>query len=73
MLNNWCECCDCKKTSIVKKIKTVRKTFNTAKSLNFNGTNYRGFTTLDLFLDTLIRGFRIICSITKVNNDLVGL
>ena len=28
----------------------------------------RGLTTLDIFLDTYIRGFQIICNITRLNN-----
>jgi len=37
------------------------------KSFNFMGTNYRCLTTIDMLVDTWIRGFQIICNIIEVN------
>jgi len=50
-------------------------TENTVKSFHFAGMLFRGFTTLDMFVDTLIRGFQIIfnTSFTKVNDYFVGI
>ena len=31
------------------------------------GTSFHDLTTLDMFVDTWIRGFHIICNITKIN------
>ena len=44
---------------------------STVKSFNFVCTKSRGLT-LDMFVDTWICGFPIICIITKVNNYHVG-
>ena len=44
----------------------------TVKSLNFMGMKFCGLTTLDMFVDTWICGFQIICNITKVKKYFVG-
>jgi len=36
--------------------------FSTVKSFNFVDTEFFGFMTLDMFMDTCICGFQIICS-----------
>ena len=35
------------------------------------GTKFRGLMTLDMFVDTWIQGFQIICNIIKVKKYLV--
>ena len=37
------------------------------------GIQFRGLTTLDMFVNTWIREFQIICNITKVKNYFVGI
>ena len=37
------------------------------------GRKLRCLTTMDMFMDTLICGFLIICNITKVNKYFVGI
>jgi len=37
------------------------------------GLKFCGLTTLDMFVDTSIPGFQIICNITKVKNYFVGI
>ena len=34
---------------------------------------FSGWMTLDMFVDTWICGFQIICNITKVDNYFVGI
>jgi len=36
-------------------------------------TKFRGWTTLDMFVDTWIRGFKIIGHITKVNKYFIEI
>ena len=53
----------------IKKLSPTKISFdeNTVKSFNFVGTKYCGLTTLGMFMDTLIRGFQIICNIINMN------
>ena len=37
------------------------------------GRKFRGLTTLNMFVDTLIRGFNIKYNTTNVNNYFVGI
>jgi len=46
---------------------------NTVKSFNFMGRKLCGLMTMDMFMDTLICGFQIICNITKVIKYFVGI
>jgi len=43
------------------------------KSFNFMGTKFRGLMTMDMYKDTWIRGFQIICNITKLNEYFVAI
>jgi len=45
----------------------------TVKSFYFVGTKFRGLTTLDMIVDTWIRGFQIICNSFEVNKYFVGI
>jgi len=46
----------------------MRKLWN-----HFIGTQFRGWTTLNMFVDTRVSGFQIICNITNVNKYFVRI
>jgi len=45
----------------------------TVKLFNFVGMRFCGWTIFDMFVDTSVRGFQILCNITKVNNYFVDI
>jgi len=51
----------CKNNNLVVVLGDQSKhSINTVKSFNFMGTQFRGLTTMDMFMDTFIHGLQII-------------
>ena len=46
---------------------------DTVKSFNFMGTKFRGLTSIDMFVDTWIRGFQIIHNSARAKKYFIGI
>jgi len=46
---------------------------NSGESFNFVGTKCYGLATLDMFVDTWICGFQIMCSNNNMNKYFIGI